>query len=276
MNTMKKNPIIHLLSNTFNKILSIFNKFYYYYILGANFSYIIKKAIYNFGCIPFLGQGYYCPICEKHFRKFIEFSSSQHKFIICPRDGSRKRQRLIWLFLKKYTKLFKNSLKLLYVAPVYCFDTRFKKMKNIDYYSIDLFSSNAMYKMDLTKLKFKSKSFDAVICNHVLEHIEDDILAIKEIYRVLKIDGWALITVPIDIGLEKTFENKKIQTAQERLLFYGQKDHLRLYGKDFRERLDIVGFNVSQINFSEKLNNQSLSQCGLNEEEIIFYCKKNQ
>jgi len=273
---MKKNRSIQLVSNTFSKILSIFNKIYYMYFLGGNLPLFLKKFFSIFGYIPFIGHNYYCPICEKHFRNFIAFSSSQHKFIICPRDGSRKRQRLIWLFMKKYTELFKKSLKLLYVAPVYCFDTRFKKMKHIDYYSIDLFSSFAMYKMDLTKLKFKSKSFDAVICNHVLEHIEDDRLAIKEIYRVLKSGGWALLTVPIDIGLEKTLEDKNIHTAQERLLYYGQKDHLRLYGKDFRERLATAGFDVSQINFSEKLNNQTISHCGLNEEEIIFYCKKNE
>lgn len=134
--------------------------------------------------------------------------------------------------------------------------------KGIIYISIDLEDPFAMFKMDLTNLNFKNFSFDLVICSHVLEHIKEDLIGIKEIYRVLKKNGTALFQIPI--GYFKDPEGKCNEEFSERR-FYG---HVRSYGWDFDRRLAKVGFKVNIINFKNAPSELSIGK------EVIFKCEK--
>jgi len=152
----------------------------------------------------------------------------------------------LWLYLRDKTDFFVDNLKLLDIAPMDCLQRKFRAMPNIDYISVDLESPMAMVKMDITDMQFPSNQFDCIICYHVLEHILDDQMeqmAMKEIFsRVLKPSGWAILQVPI--LRDKTFEDPSIITPEDRERVFGQRDHLRIYGLDYKYRLEQVGFSV--------------------------------
>jgi ubiquinone/menaquinone biosynthesis C-methylase UbiE len=110
--------------------------------------------------------------------------------------------------------------------------------------------SPAMVKMDITNIQFPDETFDVVYCSHVLEHVPDDRKAMREFYRVLKSNGWAVLLVPIIV--EKTFEDPSIDKPKDRLRLFGQSDHVRKYGRDYVDRLRESGFSVSKGDGSSK------------------------
>jgi len=130
--------------------------------------------------------------------------------------------------------------KLVHVAPERCLEKKFRKL--YDYLSIDLYSQNVMKRMDVTALDLNDESVDVFVCNHVLEHVQDDKKAIAEIFRVLKTNGWASLQVPIK-G-EATLEDPTIVSEADRLKYYGQEDHVRQFGMDVIERFKDAGFSV--------------------------------
>ena len=146
-------------------------------------------------------------------------------------------------------------------------------LADIDYISIDITPArNPMEIMDVTQLTFSDDTFDAVICLHVLEHISEDLKAMKEIFRVLKLRGWAIIQVPI-----WAFETVEVPgaTIEQYLELYGHSDHVRRYGFDFKEKLEKAGFEVKVDQFSRKLPSDFRNQFGLFETEDIYYCTKS-
>jgi len=143
----------------------------------------------------------------------------------------------MWLFLKEKTNFFTADIKLLHIAPELCFIKKFKRMPNIDYTSADLESPLADVKMDVHDIPFDDSSYDVVFCNHVMEHVENDIKAMSEIYRVLKPGGWAIIQSPQDYSRQDTLEDPTITDPKERERIYWQDDHVRLYGLDYGKRL---------------------------------------
>jgi len=142
-------------------------------------------------------------------------------------------------------------------------------MKSIDYVSADLFSPWADLKIDIQDMNIESCSFDAVWCSHVLEHLPDDRAAMREVCRILKPGGWALILVPIDWNRPSTWEDDTIIDPRQRAICFGHPEHLRLYGKDFKERLESSGFKVTVHYFVPEPNNRS----GLSH-EMIFLCSR--
>jgi ubiquinone/menaquinone biosynthesis C-methylase UbiE len=187
-----------------------------------------------------------------------------------------ERHRLIWLFLKYRTNLFSTRLKLLYVAPEYCFRKNFQRFKNIQIISIDLENPIAMMKMDITDLKFNDSLLDCILCLHVLEHVEDDRKAIKDLYRVLKPNGWAILQVPI--LRDKTFEDPSIKTREQRLKYFGQEDHVREYGLDFKDRLTEAGFQVKVETLKEEISPNSVFRYRLlttdKNLQSVYFCTK--
>ena len=127
--------------------------------------------------------------------------------------------------------------------------------------------------MDLEKTPVSSATFDAIICIHVLEHVEDDYSAICELFRVLKPNGWALITVPIRLD-HKTYEDSTITSPEDRLKAFGETSHYRFYGYDFIERLEASGFQV-QVDLGKNLDTQMMTKYGLLDDENVFLCRKN-
>lgn len=195
--------------------------------------------------------------------------------VMCPVCGSSDRVRLLYLFLRNKTNLFTQPLKLLHLAPEKPLMDILVKQKNIDYLTADLNAEQVMVKMDITDIQIPDKTFDAMLCNHVLEHIPDDRKAMRELHRVLKPGGWAILQVPVSKVLEHTYEDFTITSTLEREKHFGQKDHVRIYGKDFSQRLKEAGFTVEpyQWTMDSGFRNKPNRFC-LNEDESVFYCTK--
>jgi SAM-dependent methyltransferase len=187
---------------------------------------------------------------------------------------SLERHRLIWLYLKEKTNFFSDKLKVLHIAPEYCFIKRFGKMNNLDYTTADLNSPWAKVKMDVQSIPFPDNTFDAIICNHVLEHVPNDKRAMQELFRVMKAGGFGIFQVPVDLTLEKTLEDDAINTPLLREKHYGQRDHLRLYGRDYPERLMNMGFSVIEDDFVKSLPQHLAERYALPTHEVIYLCEK--
>jgi ubiquinone/menaquinone biosynthesis C-methylase UbiE len=182
---------------------------------------------------------------------------------------------LLWLYLKGKTGFFRDKLNFLHIAPELCFIHRFEKLENLMYVTADIESPLARIKMDIHKIPFEENTFNVVMCNHVLEHVENDILAMKEIYRVMRPGSWAILQVPfMGKNLDRTFEDPTVKTAADREKIYGQSDHVRIYGKDYPERLKSAGFKVVEDDFVKEMKDEQVRRYALPPGEIIYLCKK--
>lgn len=221
------------------------------------------------------GDRYTDPINGKSYRKFLPYGyGEQRPNVLSPGTLSLERHRLLWLYLKNKTDFFTAKKKVLHMAPEQSFLPVFKKMKNLDYTTADLYSPIVDVKADILNLPFKENEFDVVICNHVLEHIEDDSKAMKELYRVLKPGGMGIFQVPQDLSLEKTYEDFSITDPEERKKHFGQYDHVRIYGKDYFDRLRKAGFKVEEVNYSAELTPEMADKYRLTPGEILPVCFK--
>ena len=225
--------------------------------------------------ILFRGNKFTDPINGKSYRKFLPYG------YVKPRDNalspgtlSLERHRLLWLYLNNETNFFSKTLKVLHIAPEQCFYNLFKNLKNINYTTFDLNSPLADIKGDICNLPFKENSFDFILCNHVLEHINDDKKAMKELYRVLNKNGTAILQVPINQKSSKTFEDSSIVDKKERIEKFGQYDHIRLYGLDYFKKLEAFGFKVDPLKYSKEFTESEIIKYGLIKDEIIPVCKK--
>ncbi len=221
------------------------------------------------------GSTYTDPIDGKSFKKFLPYGyGKQRPNVLSPSTLSLERHRLIWLYLKNETNFFTKKLKVLHMAPEQCFLSLFKKQKNLDYTTADLYSPIVDIKADILDLPFEDNSFDLIFCNHVLEHIEDDHKAMTELYRVLKKDGMGIFQIPQDLSLDKTYEDFSITSREERMKYFGQYDHVRIYGKDYFDRLRKVGFKVDEIDYSKTLDPELVDKYRLAKGEILPVCYK--
>ncbi len=219
------------------------------------------------------GDARYCPLCESHVRAFRPAGIVARPDARCPVCGSLERHRLLWLYLHQQTDLFDGRhKKLLHVSPEYVIGTRLKTQPGIDYLSCDLESKQAMVQMDITDIHLSDNTFDVIICNHVMEHIPDDRLAMSELFRVLKPGGWAILQTPI--SGDTTFEDAAVQTPEDRLRHFGQRDHVRIYGRDYQERLGSVGFDVKVDGYVRSLDPAVVVSHGLDSDEDVYYCGK--
>jgi SAM-dependent methyltransferase len=180
----------------------------------------------------------------------------------------------MWLYLNEKTNFFTEKLKVLHIAPEQCFHGRFSKLKNIQYDTGDLVSPLAKYHFDLHDVPFDDNTYDVVICNHVMEHVDDDQKCMSELYRVLKPGGWAIMQVPIDYSNPKTYEDPTITSPEDREKHFWQKDHVRLYGRDYPERIAKIGFNVKSDNYVNEIDAQKREKYRLQKEELIYFCEK--
>ncbi len=242
-----------------------------------NFKKKIKKIIIK---LALKGKGVYCICCGKEFTTFLPAGIVRRANAKCPNCGALERHRLVWMFIESKTNLLTKANRLLHSAPEIYYYKKFKQNSLIDYVAIDKYPDEYEYSaetinMDLTDLKFEENSFDFIICNHVLEHIEADTVAMKEMHRVLKVGGHAILNVPFEKDRETTFEDFSITDEQKRLELFGQPDHVRIYsGKDYKKRLESVGFKVEQIDFVSTFSKTDKFKFGLQEGEDIFYCSK--
>ena len=215
------------------------------------------------------------PIDGKRFRKFLPYGYGvQRANALSPSTFSLERHRLLWLYLKNETDFFTAQKKVLHIAPEQCFIKLFKKQDNLEYITADLHSPIADVKADICDLPFETNTFDIIFCNHVLEHIEDDKKAMSELYRVLKPGGMGIFQIPQDLNREKTYEDFSITSPEERTKHFGQYDHVRVYGKDYFDRLRNVGFTVNQVDYSKTLKENLIQKYCLAKDEILPVCSK--
>jgi SAM-dependent methyltransferase len=233
----------------------------------------LKQAYFHLRAPLFVGRRVVCSCCGGHFRKFLRDGVDRPRDQArCPRCGSWERHRLLWSYLKERTTLLSDRLQVLHVAPEFVIGRSLASLPNIKYVSVDLESPLAMVQMDVTRLAFPDESFDFVLCSHVLEHVPDDQRALRELHRVLKRSGWAILQVPIK--REHTFEDLSVVSPEDRLRLFGQRDHVRIYGRDFKDRISTAGFSVSVERYKEELGPEGMRRLGLLAEDDIYLCNK--
>lgn len=232
------------------------------------------EILHFFATVPYWGMSRYCPICERHSRKFGSFGVVAREDAMCMFCGSLERHRLVWIYFQRMTDLFDGRRKkVLHVAPELALSKRMKKQLGAEYITADLYDTSVMVTMDITDIQYPDNTFDVIYCSHVLEHVSDDRRAMREFYRTLKADGWAILLVPI--YAEVTFEDPSIVDPAMRLAVYRQEDHVRIYGRDYIDRLKESGFKVKVTLSSELLSSQELQTMGIEPMDEIYYCTKN-
>lgn len=216
------------------------------------------------------GKTFTDPIDGKSFKSFLPYGyGTQRNNVLSPSTLSLERHRLLWLYLQQDTDFFSKPLKVLHFAPEQAFYKRFRKMKNLEYTTTDLHSPLADVKADICALPFEDNSFDVILCNHVLEHIPDDTKAMQELYRIMAPGGFGIFQVPQDMNREQTFEDNSITDKKERAKIFGQYDHVRIYGRDYFDKLRAVGFKVNEVDFTAKLTAEAIKTYCLAKGEII-------
>jgi SAM-dependent methyltransferase len=223
------------------------------------------------------GTKYTDPISGKSYRKFLPYGYSgkaKRKNVLCPGSLSLERHRLLWLYLQNKTDFFTKNYKMLHIAPEQCFYKLFKAMKNLTYTTGDYNSPIADVHFDLHKAPFEDNSFDVIFCNHVLEHVEDDAQCMRELYRIMKPGGWGIFQVPLDVTREKTYEDKSITSEADREIHFWQKDHVRLFGLDYKDRLSAAGFNVTVDDYVNQLSPAEVDKFRLPAGEMLYVCRK--
>lgn len=243
------------------------------------------------------GGKYTDPIDKRNFRCFLPYGYiNQRENALSPSTLSLERHRLLWLFLENETDFFgsldlrdiaithrekicmrsdpSQKLNVLHFAPEQEFYKRFRKQENISYKTADLLSPLADVKVDICSLPFDDDMYDVIFCNHVLEHIQDDLLAMRELYRVMKPGGMGIFQVPQDLSREFTFSDDSITDYKEREKIFGQYDHVRIYGRDYFDRLRSVGFRVDEVDYTRMIGDALVRKYCLMQGEILPVCFK--
>lgn len=185
---------------------------------------------------------------------------------------------MTWLFLKE-RKLLRPGLRILHVAPENCLRDKFKALPNVEYVAGDKHEPGYTYPegtidLDITKIQFPADRFDLILCSHVLEHVPDDDTAMRELRRVLDPRGIAIVMVPVAMQNAQTEEDLSITDPKERLRRYGQFDHVRLYGRDYVQRLKAAGFTVIEDAMTERMTPEAVFRAGLLRTEVVHAVTK--
>jgi len=237
-----------------------------------------------------IGGSITCPFCGLHFKRMLPFAGArsrvfEREHIVggepfdhseCPWCGSFERERHAYLFLRDSMAVFNRRLRLLHVAPEPVLQRRLRRSKAIHAIRTDIHPGNRELDLvcDMTQIPLPSESIDAVVCNHVLEHIRDDRAAMREVFRVLKPGAWAMLQVPLAVTRATTEEDLSVDSDEERLRRYGQRDHVRLYGRDYPDRLASAGFVVERHDSREKFGEQYMRRYALISDEVIYLARK--
>lgn len=227
--------------------------------------------------ILYKGNKVECPVCEKSFSKFLSYGSevAHRENVLCPYDLTLERHRLMWLYLKNHSDFFtKEDLKVLHIAPEQCFHKKFQQQKNLDYLTGDLVSPIADMHFDLHDIPLENNRFEVVFCNHVMEHVDDPVRCMSELHRVMKPGGWAIMQVPQDFSRAETYEDSSITSPEEREKHFWQKDHVRLFGRDYPQYLEKAGFTVEEFDIKSELTDDQIERMRLSRSEILYIARK--
>ena len=189
------------------------------------------------------GPGRECPLCGWTGRQFLPRTDPRKPSAdaFCPKCHSAERHRFAYLTLKDRIPRVRSALHFAPEAPI----VGWLRSISGSYLSCDLEPGKAMAVEDVTHLSFADDSFDFIWCCHVLEHVADDMAAMREMRRVLAPDGTCVVQVPI--WRRVTYEDPGITSPEARLEAFGQHDHVRLYGFDVKDRLEAAGLRVEMV-----------------------------
>jgi SAM-dependent methyltransferase len=232
-------------------------------IFPKSFLFRYEHLFRNLYYKKYAGNKYKCNICDSGLRSFVEIKNDQ----LCPKCGSLQRTRRLWQILEG--EFIKRDLTILDFSPsrnIY----RLMKKKVSKYISSDLsgdFISDVAY--NIKDINCNDETFDLIICYHILEHIDDDLKAMRELNRVLKKESYCIIQTPFKDG--EIYENEAITSPQERGKHFGQSDHVRIYSiNGLKNRLEEVGFRVEVRNYKEEVENYN----GFGALETVLICQK--
>jgi SAM-dependent methyltransferase len=180
---------------------------------------------------------------------------------------------MAWLFLQE-RKVLRAGLRVLHVAPERCLRERLTVLPGVKYTAGDKFTPGYDYPsgtvdLDITAMPFADGVFDLILCSHVLEHVPEDRKAMSELFRVLAPGGMAVLMVPVVMEHATTDEDPTVTDPQERIRRFGQFDHVRLYGRDYTDRLRGAGFEVVEDAMTERMGPQDVFRYGLLRNEVV-------
>jgi SAM-dependent methyltransferase len=228
----------------------------------------------------YVGRGKECPLCGCRRRQFLPYGYvNQRENALCPNCLALERHRLLWLWLLRESDLGRGAMalpRLLHIAPEVALMRKFRKMyarEQERYVTADLESPLADMHFDVQQIPLADSSFDAIICNHILEHVEDDSRALGELYRILSPGGWGVILSPVEREREHTFEDDSITDPKERTRIFGQYDHRRIYGRDYIDRLRAAGFEADAIPYAKAFTPKERELYALTDEELYIVWK---
>jgi SAM-dependent methyltransferase len=260
------------------------------------------KKVYKRYRTPFLrvyvplhriGNKRQCYVCKRTFGRFTKFkggSAFLPEWIVklemigsdvdnfgCPYCNSFDRERHLVMYFDKldlWNKVRGNSV--LHFAPEYHLSKKISEQQPAQYVMGDLFpAKDGIRKIDATSIDYPDATFDAVIANHILEHIPDYLKAMSEFFRVLKPGGFAILQTPFSKVLMKNFEDEGISTSDMRLFFYAQRDHVRVFGeRSLRQSLEQTGFLLQIAKHSEYFSDDEAFRYGVNCKEDLIMVKK--
>ena len=228
----------------------------------------------------YAGKGRNCPICGGEKRKFLPYGYGKvREDALCPKCLSLERHRLLWHYLMNNDserERIKNLPTILHIAPEVCLMREFKRIylsAPQNYITADLESPLADMHFDVQQIPMADSSVDIIICNHLLEHVESDHKALKEMYRIMRPGGLGIMLAPIDYTLETTFEDDTITDPKQRAEVFGQYDHRRIYGKDYLERLRAAGFEAFEIDYAAEFSDSDRTKFSFGSDKLYIVRK---
>ncbi|MEO6350845.1 MAG: class I SAM-dependent methyltransferase [Candidatus Limnocylindrales bacterium] len=217
------------------------------------------------------GERVTCPLCETSFDTFKDDWNRPNA--LCWRCGSHERHRAQWLLFDSRPELLRDAQSLLHFSPEYCLSQRLGSMPGLCYMTTDLDETqDAELRLDITRIELPDDAVDAVLCSHVLEHVQDDAQAMAELRRVTSPKGFCLVMVPLDMRRATTYEDPSITNPADRQREYLQFDHVRLYAPDIATRLQGAGFEVETIDMTREIGAEA-ERYRLLESDLIFLCR---
>lgn len=241
------------------------------------------------------GDGCYCPVCEaagitflplpEYYRQhamncgFVHFGKGEmtaHDSYSCSNCGASDRERLFALWLNQQIEAGRlgERTKVIHFAPEASLSAMIRNRGLFDYQTADIGMEGVDHRENLMALTFNDESFDFFICSHVLEHVESDDIAIRELLRVTRVGGRGLLMAPIIVGLSATLEDSSAKTDEERWRLFGQNDHVRLYAHDdYVRKIRTNGFRLTELDIGH-FGAETFRRLGLKRTSILYVVER--
>jgi SAM-dependent methyltransferase len=256
-----------------------------------------QKALVRRLRLPnYLGDTLCCPICDAHLRAFKPLSPEYARLAAghgyyplsrletfnyaayyCPSCDASDRERLYALHLDDVFGSLDRTRRhrMIEFAPSRALQKKLRSYPFIEHRSADLLRPIVDDRIDICDMHvYADASVDILLCSHILEHVADDRRAMREIFRVLRPDGCAIVMVPLIHGVDETCEEEAIATPEQRWRHYGSDDHVRQYGKrDFIDRLTAAGFAVEQLGH-DHFGADTLRRAGIAQDSVLYVARR--